>query len=270
MRFLDVMSDSLGLLFSHPKLFLPKLAVAGLYGVSIAGTVFSTQRLLAVAAGELPAAEINGIFSLLLGLLAFSLFVLLADVVVGAMYSELARMFFSGKAISFVFALKAVRKRIFPIVGANLFAVVVSALLTVPFSLGISFALASGNAPLAWVFAGLSVAVIFALIVAFYLVGPVSVFEERGVFGIFSRGLEMSRKNLANVSKAAVLQMSLSLLSYGFAWFLGDPAALALFVLSRILTGVIATYIIVLNPVFYLEFGLGKGGFAPGGRTSRR
>ena len=259
MRFADVMIDSLRLLFLHPKLFLPKLVVSALYGVSILGTVSAMQTLLAVASGELPKTEINAIFPALLALLVFSLFVLLVDIVVGAMYSELAGMFFSGKEISVVSAFKAVKPRLLPVVFANLFTVAVSAVLAVPFSAGISFAIALQNALLAWLFIGLSLLVVFCLIVAFYLVGPVSVFEEKGVFGILRRGVSLSRKNFGNVSKAAFLQLCLSLLSYVFAFFLGAPAALALFVLSRLLTGIVATYIIVLNPVFYLEFGLGNG-----------
>ncbi|MBU0662035.1 hypothetical protein KKH30_00585, partial [Candidatus Micrarchaeota archaeon] len=137
----------------------------------------------------------------------------------------------------------------------------------------IGIMIAFGSAEGTLIMGAVSLAAIFVMLVAFFLLYPVAALENLGIIATLRRTLSLSRGNLKDVVIASAASMAISLLSFllafGFEFALraGNAAGvivLVLFILARIFTGVFAAYLYVLNPTFYLEYGLGNAGIARG------
>ena len=264
MKFRTVLFDSFRLLGRSPKLFIPKIIISFLYGISM---IFMAQILLQIApifqngAGiaslsSSPAGlqVLQSVVPPLLLLLVFAFAVMVLDIIVNAMYPFMVEGMFRGESISFRKALKLSLGKSLLVVPAVIFSLTVSLLITLPFIFLLSFSQLIGNNALAVVSVIFILAAAFITNIVFYLLYPVSTLERKGFFGVISRSVLLARKNIANVAKASVVQFIFSMVSFALAFFSENPQFLLLFIVFRIAVAVLATYVMVLNPVFYLEF----------------
>jgi len=93
---------------------------------------------------------------------------------------------------------------------------------------------------------------------------PVAILEKKGIVNIIARTITLSRSNLKDVSKAMAITFLTSLISMvaalGIERYTTEEliafqgVAILLFVISRFINTLVATYQTVLNQSFYLEY----------------
>ena len=256
MHFIDAIVTSFSLLKKKPKLFLPKFLIAAVYGIMMLLTMDIMVSLIEFAFMEnrsqaaIYAAEM---FPFVMTLFIFSLFALLFDTFINSMYPKMVDDFYRKKKISFKDAVKSAFSRSLTVIPSIFVALLIFMLVSTPFILWMAFALVSND------IVGVILSALFLIIaelattIIFYLIYPVSMLEKKGIFGTLGKSFSLSKSNFKDISKASVLQLLFSLVSFILAAVADKPEFLFLFIVSRFLTALIATYIIVLNPVMYME-----------------
>lgn len=255
---LKVLSDSFNALRKFPKLFLPKLLIAGLYGSAmllVAGLFKQLMPLIQDRQASLANPELlESIGSQAWQLLAFLVFVLVLDVLFNAAYSVMVKDFLKNGRVSIIGSLKTAFGKFFVVVPAVLSSLLVFLVFAFPIAVAASFSLIVGDLGLLLLSILLILLLELALTVVFFSIYPVSVFEKHGFFGVLKNSAGISRRKFRQVFPLSVFSLLLSACGIVFAFLARDPAFLALFVFFRFLTALLATYQIILNPVFYLEF----------------
>ncbi|MDP6670184.1 MAG: hypothetical protein QGI60_00010 [archaeon] len=250
MKILDLFRESFSMLAKQPKLFLPKLIVAALYG---AGMLFIAAILLETIV-PLLSQEMNAKIArklvlqlpLVVGFFFYTIAVFAVDVLVNAMYPVMVKDFKAGKAISFKIALKSAVKK-FKVVFPTM--LVIDVAVAIPFSLiSVMFILTQNTLGLVFSFV-VFLAVIFAMMVLFYVVYPISVLKENNFISALIGSIKMGRKNAKQLSIPSLIPFTLSIVSFALTF---DPAFLLAFIALRFLMALVATYHMVLNPNIYL------------------
>lgn len=256
-RLLQTAKHAFSILLQNPKLFLPKLLIAAMFGI---GMLLTADLYLRVAAlGAVPPsaavqAELMAALPVLLALLVYFLLTELIDVLINAMYPSMVSDHYAKRPISFTAALKASAKKFFVVVPAVLATIAIFFIIAMPFSFLAALATRSGDAWLnAFAWLGMLV-VVFITAVSFYMLYPVSVLERRNFIGAIKQTFSISRKNLGDVSKASLIPFGVSLLNFALAFLASNPVFLLAFILLRVLVAVFYTYHMVLNPSIYIEY----------------
>jgi len=251
--FAKILIDSFLLLKQQPKLFLPKILIAFLYGAAILALTAILSNMIAIGFGtssfslkQLEFARTQ-LLPLML-LLIYTLAVLVLDVIVNAMYPFLVESASKNQSLFLSSAFFSALKKT-PIFLPAVFLVLAAFFITA-FPLTVILSLVGKN-PLLLLASGFLLSFIFTI--AFYLLYPVSTLEKTSPLHALSRTLLLSKKNFSSVSKASLIQLAVTIVSYALAFAAANPAALALFILFRFLIAVLATYAMVLNPLIYLE-----------------
>jgi hypothetical protein len=170
------------------------------------------------------------------------------------MYSFIARDYLAGRKPSVMASFRASLGKSFVVVPAALSAEIIMLAASLPFAIAVSFALSQRDFLLAGLIA-LAMAVVFvALNALFYLVYPVSALHSGRFFSALFESLALSRRHFKRLSLMSVASLAISIISLALAFFASNPAALLAFVVLRFAIALLATYSILLNPVFYLEF----------------
>lgn len=256
MRFTDAIIDSFALLRKEPKFFLPKIFIAFLYSISMyltANILVSFVDIIQTSTVYEAVLYAQSMLGTMWLLLIFSLFALILDALVNAMYPKLVEDFYSKKKISFIVALKSALGRAGVVLPSVFIALGISTAASIPFIFYLSFSIIAGDS------FGMALSLLlilvaeFATTAVFYLVYPVSMLEKHNVQKTLRKSFSLCRADFSGISKASALQIILSIASFALAAASSNPAFLALFVVSRVLTALIATYIIVLNQVVYIE-----------------
>ena len=243
-------SDAFSLVVRHPKLLVPKLLVALLYGFVMLESARLSVALAPSAFGvdPLSQAEALALLGPVLLLSLGSIFVLLLDVWISSWYPELVSQFHLSKRVSFRLAIQASAKRFWvsvPLLAG--FDLVVSIILAIISTLVLLVSPALFGVTL--------VGSLIALLVIYVFTYPllsVSVLEKGSYWQSLSRSFALSRKNWVSFSPAALLSFLVSLLNFGLAFLVGNPALLLLFWGVRFFLAVIVTYTTVVNPSAYL------------------
>lgn len=248
--------EAMALLRKHPKLFLPKLVVAGLFGIGM----LLTARLATMVFGMQNPPLSDSLFLLALAffLLVYTFLVSIFDIIVNAMYPVLLREYREKKQLSFRNALRFSLSKAKVVVPADFSILLLFVAVALPFNYLALYFRSTGNTI---GFAGAMLAMVFFAFVfsaGFYWIYPVATMENVGFFGALKRAVFLSGKNLKKVSVASVVPFAVSLTNLFLAFFSESPGFLLLFILMRFFTGVVYTYHLVLNPELY--FALGKAG----------
>ncbi len=248
---------SLVMLKNHPKLFLPKMLLAALYGIAMLWVADLYLRVLPLATMQ-PSPEAAAEAAKLLGILALAMlyyaFLEVADILINSMYPSMIAAYHAGRAISFARALRISLRRFPVMLPASVSATVIFLAAALPFIMLFQYAQLSGSALMFWVSAAALLCVLFAAAVIFYLLYPIAVLEHRSFFGVLLRTARLSRKNFSDFSKASVFPFAVSLLNFLLAFLASAPAFLLAFILLRFLTAVVYTYHMVLSPAVYFEY----------------
>lgn len=256
MKFLDFLKEAFSVLKKNPKLFTPKLLVAAVYGVSLVLAALITKQffplLMEIQEQGLStetAAIINQATPFLFFAIFWSFFSLLLDIFVNAMYPSLVSDFKSNKPISLIKAVKKAKNRSLVVIPA---ALIITFCVFTPLVFLTEYSFLLKNYLLS-IIAGFALLIAMLLFIAlFYFVYPVLVLERVSVFNGLKKSLSLSKKNTSIALKASVFPFIVSLFNFYLAFDIFNPVNFALFVFSRFLVAVLATYHVVLNPLLYL------------------
>ncbi len=246
------------LLVQHPKILLPKLIVAALYGLLLIWTAQNVRLLL--GPGSLPISSAQGLVQFAVVSLGLSLLAIVIDVLVNAMYSVLVQDLRAGRKLSLGRAFGAALERSPGIIPMNILVLFAFAIAVIPFLLVILLSQAYTGWISALIFGGglmgLGLVVLYVFI-GFYLANPIMVIEKRGITETLKHSLRMARDNMKEISMVSIASILISLLSIVLAFSIGNitqPGLYGLaFVLSRLVTVILYTYQYSLVPVFYFD-----------------
>ena len=252
MDIMAVFRESFNILKQEPKLFLPKLLLALLYGI---GIVLATSLILdvlpIVASGEMDlqsARLITQSIPLVIAYFFYTVFVFATEVLINSMYPVMVRDFRAGKRVSFRTAFSFAAKRFF-VVFLAMFAIELA--IAVPFALVSTILLLNQNMIALGVAVAAFLAISFLLILLFYTIYPVAVLQEKGFFSTLSKTISLGKSNIRELSIPAMIPFSLSLASFLLSIEVSNPGVLVLFIIVRFLVAMVATYHMVLNPNIY-------------------
>ena len=251
-KFYSTVNDSFKVFLENPKFIVPKLVMAVFYSVIILLTA-DLSMLVFEAPGEellMPA--------LILLVVTFAVGIL--DIFVGSMYPFMVSQVKKNQALHLRNAAKsAIEKAPLTLPSVLLVEVAFMVLLLI-ISLPLSFLILSDDAFFLLTM-GVYAVVLVAIVFFFYLLYPVMVYEKQSIVGSLKRSIGLSMKNKSGIGKATVISLLLSLLSYALAFSIeifpqgADEIFFWLaFIIVRVLTAYLYSYLFVLNPVFYLNY----------------
>jgi hypothetical protein len=234
------------LLKKHPKLFLPKLILAGLFGIGMVATAQLTIATLAATQGYpyllLPAVT----------LLGYSLGLLILDSLVNAMYPVLVKQYAEKRPLSFQHAWEHAIHKAKTIVPATMGVLVLFSLIVLPFEFLFLNAIQNGVNATA-IFPGIALLlVLFVFAMLFYWFYPVVSLEQKNSAQSIIRTIQLSRNHAKTIAIASFFPFLVSLINLALAFFIDIWGVLAVFILLRFVTAVVYTYHMVLNPTLYL------------------
>lgn len=251
MASLEFFKDALRLVISRPKLFLPKLFLAVLYGFLMLQTAqLSLQMAPAVLQKTVfwTPEEAGQLLAQALALFFLTVVVTILDVWIASWYPVLVSEHHQRKPLSFRMAIRESAKRFSVVLPAILgFELLITVLLGV--FLNTAFFLLPLEGFAFSVLVGLLIS--FAVTVALYPLLSVGVLEKKSVTGSFRRTFDLSKKNWKIFSLASFLQFAISLANFVLAFLAEKPEFLLLFWIARIGLALVATYNAVVNPKAY-------------------
>ncbi|MFH1256830.1 MAG: hypothetical protein V1494_06080 [Candidatus Diapherotrites archaeon] len=253
MKLSEALIDSLRLLLKEPKLFLPKLFVAAIYGFLMLWSAAIALGLFnAVAQGQGASIALASLLpeTALFFLSIFAAFII--DVFVSAMYPSLAKNFEAKEKVSLSMALGFSLKKSAVVLPAAFFALIVSiALIAIP-SVFFGFLLATASMELVWLSIPVELAIIFATDFIFFYLFAEAVLGKGNFLGAVGKAFGLSGKNKKLTAIAALIPFSVSLMNYALAFLAETPAFLFLFILMRFFMGLLAAYAAIVSPTIYL------------------
>jgi hypothetical protein len=256
---IEVLRNSFLVLKKEPKLFLPKIFLALLWGSVLLYSMhllLRIQEINSLDSTELKASLVKELFPGLLLLLFFSFFFFLLDSVINSAYPLMIQDYLNKKKISVFGSIKTVMKNFWKIVLPVIIAFFLSLIVLLPFTVIFSFSFIAKDFILSSIIALVLLVVVFAVTVLFYFIYPVASIERKG-FNAVIDSVKKSRKNIKEASFGSFIALILSLISAFIVSFSETQAitfiALIIFILLRIVTSVLATYSMVLNPLLYFK-----------------
>ncbi len=252
-KFVKTLASSIEIFSEHPKFIIPKLIIAVFYSITLLWTVDLTADAILAPSSEI-------IVSLLV-LLAGTLIVGVLDIIASSMYPFMVEQTKKGK-ISIKKALDLSLKKSMEIIPS---------VLVVEFIfLGLAVVLFIPFFFLAYFFGDFFILIfyliyavfLFLVVFLFYSIYPVLAFEKNSLIGSLKRTIDLSMNNKRDVTKATGISFVISMLSFAIAFVIefipqqeGTIFFWLAFIIVRFLTAYVYSYLYVLNPVFYLEYG---------------
>lgn len=263
MDFLNVLRDSLNLLYKKPKIFIPNLCAAIMYAgfelVLIKISIEVLDKIISQSPEGLREVLASNIL-LILGALAFYPILAVIDLIVYAMYPSIVLDYHNKREISLIKALKSALHawRIWLALGLVLlmFLLIVTPAISVLTFLSYT----TGNTLLLIPAGIIFLAAVILLMLAVFFVMPIGIIEKGKTLETFRKSYRLGKKHRKEVLPIVVFSTVLVFL----ALLIGNtPAiksgneatyiAITLFVLIKMLQSLIYTYISVVNPYFYMK-----------------
>jgi hypothetical protein len=258
MNFVEVLRDSFIVLKKEPKLFLPKIFLALLWGSLLLYYVNLFKRVQEIksVSAEVQAVLLKGVFVEFV-LLCFVFFVFfVVDTIINSAYPLMIKKYLSKKKFSVLSEIIEVLKNFFAIVLPVIAVSVIVIIALIPFVVLFSFFSMQNNSFFSLLSALLVLIVAFLLTVIFYFIYPVASIERKGLHSVVCA----AKKSFRNLKEASFGTFVLSVLSLISAFLVSfseatelTVLALIIFVFLRIVTAVLATYSMVLNPLLYFK-----------------
>ena len=247
----DVFTNSFTLLVKEPKLFLPKIIIAILYGISIYIEVGVFLEVLAIASSPSPIlyiAILNELLIIMLALLIYNLFVYVADIFANSLYPTLVEQLEHGK-ISLTESVIQSKKHFGTMFVSATIPLILLFVLTLPFS----FIAAAYKDSSMIINFFLIFVVGYIFIMLFYFLYPVVMLGKKPSLASLSETITLSLKHKKKVFFLSIVPFFVTILKTISAFLAQDTAFLPLFVLLVLLTGIVYTYHMVMNPYLYLK-----------------
>ena len=249
---LNIFKESFSLLKKEPKLFFPKMVVAILYGIVIYFEAQIFLEVLSLSSGTITVgiiSRLNELLVIMLVLFIYNIFLYLIDIFVNSLYPTLVEQLEKGKKVSLTIAVKDSKKHFGTIFASTTIPLIVLLIITLPFSL------------LAAIYRDYSIMIHFFVMVVlgylfimlFYLLYPVVVLGKKSTSSSLTETIRLSLANKKEVFYLSIVPFSVTILKTGAAFLAEDPAFFIAFVLLVLLTGIVYTYHMVINPHLYLK-----------------
>jgi len=256
----QTMKNALNLLLKQPKLFLPKIIISLLYGISILWVANATLDLLELdvtSLNYLTEVEREIIGEIMLSLLLAFLYVtviLILDTLVNAMYPKMIGDYYDKNKISFRKAFSYATKKARIVIPVVLITMLIFLVASLPFNLLFDYFLLSNNS-IGMIFSILlMLIVIFTFEILFFLLYPIATLEKVSIISSIKRTVSLGRTNFKLIAVAAIFPFLVSFINFALALLSTSALFFTLFLLLRLIQAVLATYNMVLNPVFYFEY----------------
>jgi len=256
---IEVLNNSFVVLKKEPKLFFPKIFLALIWGFLLlyyASLLVQVQAITLIESVELQAVMLEEVFSQLFFLLFLFFVFFVLDSVINSAYPLMIKDFLDKKSFSVFNSIKFVLKNFFKIVLPVMLASVIAVAVLIPFIFVFAFFFLQKNFFLMLIFGLIILLIGFITVVFFYFIYPIASIEKKGLISVID-SVKKSRKNLKEASFGSFILLILSLVS-AFIVSLAETQAvsiiaLIIFILLRVLTAVLATYSMVLNPLLYFK-----------------
>ncbi len=257
-KWIDTLSRSWDIVVQHPKILLPKLVVAALYGLLL---IWTAQNLTIFSSPQtIDPLQIQQLARFSVLSLGLSLIALVIDILVNAMYPVIVNQINSKKNVSLGKAFGESLEHASKIIPLNISVIIIFSIILVPFMVLIIFSKSIAGAN-EWIAMGIGLAgmglVGLLVFVAFYFSNTIVVIEKRGVIQSLRKSVEMGKRHFADVTGLSIISLLLALVSMYLAFSIGGlGAGLAYglaFIVLRLVTVVLYTYQYVLSPVLYFQ-----------------
>ena len=255
-KFNKTLKDSFEIFVKHPKFIIPKLVMALLYSVVILLTADIASSILVEPDPELLYPILINLIILLGGTMVLSLL----DLFVGSMYPFMVSQVKEKKQLNLIDSFNKSWEKIGSTMPTLIFVEILFLVLIVLVSIPLGFAIAS-EAEYFLLFSIVYVIILLGMVFLFYLIYPIVTLEKLSIKESLKKSINLSMNNRGAVGKATVLSFILSGLSFGIAFLIeffpgGEGSILfwLAFIIIRLLTAYVYSYLFVLNPVFYFNY----------------
>ncbi len=258
MELIELLKDSLKLLRTKPKVFIPKFVTTALYTICILVLMKITLELNEFATGFtfVDRATIIQLAGYALMTLIALIFVYFIDLLTYAMYPSIVSDYHNKKKISLRKALRKALGSWLVLIVLGIAISVMAFFIIIPFAIFMTLVRENLYLMLFLLLLALAITLVFAMLVFFVI--PVAVIEKKGFTKTFRDSFKLSFKHRWNVLGINLVFLFLTLLTLAVGMLSGFQGsagylAIVLFVLARFVQATIYTYISVINPYFYVK-----------------
>ena len=258
MELIELLKDSLKLLRTKPKVFIPKFVTTALYTICILALMKITLELNELATGFMFAerAAIIQLAGLTLLTLIFLVFIYFIDLLTYAMYPSIVSDYHNKKKISLRNALREALGSWLVLIVLGITISVMAVFIIIPFGIFMTLVWENLYLMLFLLLLTLAIILVFAMLVFFVI--PVAVIEKGGFTRTFRDSFKLSFKHRWSVLGINLVFLFLTLLTLAIGMLSGFQGsagylAIALFVLVRFVQAMVYTYISVVNPYFFIK-----------------
>lgn len=250
----------------EPKVFIPRVVTTTLYTVLVFYTARIALESTALLASSL---ELTGavaadpilmelIANKLVALVLVSVGVYAIDLLSYAMYPSLVNDCKAGRPVTLIKALLEASRSWRVLAWFGLITLVFILFLSMPAVVLYTMTLLSGELIYLALMAVLALAAILFFAVAFFFVIPIAVLDRKNTLDSVLAGVRLSWRHKGDVTKTNLLFLVLGTVTIAVATlteFKGTVgyAAMALFLLGRLIQAVGYTYMCIVNPALYLQ-----------------
>jgi hypothetical protein len=246
-----IFTESFKLLLKEPKLFLPKTIIAILYGIAIYFQAQILLELTTILASNNPVdyiPRLNELLIIMLILLGYNILIYIADIFATSLYPTMIKQLETGK-VSLREAIKNSKKHFFTMFVSSTIPLILLTIITIPFSFIILI-----NQEMSLILNIFSVFVIgYIFVMLFYFLYPVVILGKKNSLNSIKQTIQLSLLHKKKVFLLSSVPFFVTILKTITAFLAEDPAFLFIFIVLVLLTGIVYTYHMVINPYFYLK-----------------
>jgi len=245
----STLKQAIFLLIKHPVLFLPKLLVAIIYGVS---TLLSFSLLLQmvqltyIPSDQIVFGDFQSFFVSALLLLALTVISFFIDLFFSGFYPILINHALKGK-ISFSKCFGEFKPKIIKLlISGILFWLLITVISIIESLVLLNFAFNELSLILSFI-------ITFIILFFFYFFYPVIVLKQKGIWKTFKETFSASLSNKKTVLIYSIIPFSVSIIKFVLAYFSTDSSVLIIFWALVILTGLVYAVHVVVNQLLFLK-----------------
>ena len=256
---IEILRNSFVVLKKEPKLFVPKIFLSLLWGAFLLYYTFFLKELLqenSLFQNTVSASLAQGFLLKLFFLFGIFLIIFVIDSIINYAYPLMIQNYLNKKSFSIVLSVKLVLKDFFKVIIPIIFSFILMIIVLIPFVAVFVLFVFQKNFLFSTVMAVITFIATIILAVIFYFIYPVAVIEKKGLISVVNT-VKKARKNLKEAFFGTFIFSIISLISALIVSFAETDTisviALIVFALLRIITAVLATYSMVLNPLLYFK-----------------
>jgi hypothetical protein len=180
--------------------------------------------------------------------LGYNILIYIADIFATSLYPTMIKQLETGK-VSLREAIKNSKKHFFTMFVSSTIPLILLTIITIPFSFIILI-----NQEMSLILNIFSVFVIgYIFVMLFYFLYPVVILGKKNSLNSIKQTIQLSLLHKKKVFLLSSVPFFVTILKTITAFLAEDPAFLFIFIVLVLLTGIVYTYHMVINPYFYLK-----------------